>query len=161
MLVSSGTGPLLALLFCSFIIRIAVRALAVAVTLVGLYVVIIHEVDCHFSLGGPLPALALLRLLLHQALLLLPGLLGGLGLLVNYIFINQGIIEFISVHSVVVGKEVVNIVASILSILLGSLNLLELSAVHFLGGLHAVERGRDILLVVQAGSSENGLVLLG
>ena len=100
MLVSSGTGPLLTLLLHhSLVVGIAVGAVAVAVSLLSLNVVIIHEVDGHFSLGSPLPALALLLLLLHQVLLSLPGLLAGLGLGVDDIFINKGIIELGGVHS--------------------------------------------------------------
>lgn len=83
----------------------------------GLNVVIVHEVDGHFSLGSSLPALALFFLLLHQALLLLPGLLAGFGLGVDDVLVDHGIIELGSVDSVVVGEEVVDEVASILSIL--------------------------------------------
>lgn len=156
MLVSSGTGPLLTLLLHhSLVVGIAVGAVAVAVSLLSLNVVIIHEVDGHFSLGSPLPALALLLLLLHQVLLSLPGLLAGLGLGVDDIFINKGIIELGGVHSMVIGEEVVNGVASIGLVLFTDINFLKFSTGHFLGGSHALESRFHIFVVVQLGSSKN------
>jgi len=136
-------------------------ALAIALTLLGLNVVIIHEMDSHFSLGSLFPTLALLLLLLHHALLSLLGLRAGFGLGVDDILINEGIIEFGSVHSMVIGEEVVNIVASIDSILLSNINLLNLRASHFLSGLHAIKGSCNIFVVVQAGSSKNSSILGG
>ena len=147
MLFSSGSRPVKAASSHSFLIGLAVRV-TLALAQLGLNVVIVHEVDGHLSLGGLLPALTLLLLLLDQALLSFPGLLGGFSLGLDSLLVNLGVLKLSSVYSVVVSEEVVGEVAGVGKILSIGLDFLQLSSSHFLSSLHALKCGSNILVVI-------------
>jgi len=147
MLFSSGSWPIKAASSHSLLIGLAI-GIALAISVVGLNVVIIHEVDGHLSLGGLLPALTLLFLCLHQALLAFPGCLGGFSLSLNGILVNEGIVELSGVYSVIISEEVMDEVTGIGKILFRDIDLLQLSSSHFLSSLHALEGSIDIFVVI-------------
>jgi len=131
----------------SFLIGVAV-GVAFNLALLGLNVVVIHEVDGNLSLCSLFPALTLLLLLLHQTLLTFLSLLGGFGLGLNSLLVNKSIVELSRVHSMVISQKVMDKVTSADKVLFAGLNFLQFSAGHFLGGLHTLEGGGDILIVI-------------